>query len=142
MQVNICSRLIEKKTKCGVEYVHMSDNYYPLKLKILSERIPLGLYAKQCYKSNEIVYEMTGKLINKPTPTSIHIGDNMHLEDEFGQYINHSFDPNIKVVGNKLIAIQDIDMYDEITFNYNESELGMASTFEDEGVIVCGKKKN
>jgi len=141
MQVNICSRLIEKKIKSGVEYVHMSDNYYPLKLKILYEHIPLGLYAKGCYKSNEIVYTMTGKLLNIPTQTSIHIGDNMHLEDEFGQYINHSFDPNIKVVGNKLIAIKNINMCDEITFNYNDSELEMYLPFEDEGVLVCGKKK-
>ena len=138
MQVNICSRLIEKFNKRGTTYVHM------LARKIVMSEgqiIPIGLYATKSYKINDIVLVMTGNLLNIPTQQSIHIGDNMHLEDKYGQYVNHSFHPNVKVVSNKLIAIQDINMYDEITFNYNESELEMACPFEDDGVLVCGIKK-
>ena len=132
MQVNICPRLIEKMIKNGHQFVTPS--------KIVKHNPPFGVYSTKTYKFNEIVHVMTGQMSNIPTQKSIHIGDNMHLLDEFGQYINHSFEPNVKVVNNKLIAIKDIDIYDEITFNYNDSELNMACPFEDEGIKVCGKK--
>ncbi len=107
----------------------------------LHKSIPLGIYAEQCYKSGEIIRLLSGRMSNIPTQKSIHIGDNMHIEDEIGQYINHSFDPNMRVEGNKLIAIKDINIYDEITFNYNDTEIEMACPFEDDGILVCGKKK-
>jgi hypothetical protein len=132
MRVNICPRLIEKMIKNGHSFITSNNTLY--------DNPPFGIYATKTYKSNEILYVMTGKLLNTPTQKSIHIGDNMHLEDEFGQYINHSFDPNVKVVSNKLIAIKDINIYDEITFNYNDSEVEMACPFEDDGIEVCGKK--
>lgn len=132
MRVNICSRLIDKMIKNGHSFVSPRITVY--------NDIPLGVYATQTYKIGDIVRVMVGKMSNMPTQKSIHIGDNMHLVDEFGQYINHSFDPNIKVVTNKLIAIKDINIYDEITFNYNDSELEMDCPFEDDGILVCGKK--
>jgi hypothetical protein len=134
MQVNICPRLIEKMIKNGHKFITSN------KTKTLYDYPPLGIYATKTYKTVDVVHVMTGKISNIPTHKSIHIGDNMHLEDDFGKYINHSFDPNVKVVNNKLIAIKDIDIYDEITFNYNDSELEMVYPFEDDGVLVCGKK--
>ncbi len=132
MQVNICPRLIEKMIKNGHKFINSN--------KRLHDYPPFGIYATQTYKIGDIVRVMVGKMSNMPTQKSMHIGDNMHLEDEFGKYINHSFDPNIKVESNKLIAIKDINIYDEITFNYNDSELEMACPFEDDGILVCGKK--
>jgi hypothetical protein len=134
MQINICPRLIEKMIRNGHKFINS-------RIITLYDCPPLGIYATKTYKTDEIVHVMTGKMSNIPTKKSIHIGDNMHLVDEFGQYINHSFDPNVIVVNNKLIAIKDIDIYDEITINYNDSELEMAFPFEDDGVLVCGKKK-
>lgn len=133
MSVNICSRLIEKMIKSGTIFVNHNN-------QILYKYLPLGVYAKQTYKSGEIVRIMSGKLLNMPTRQSIHIGNNMHLEDTIGQYINHSFDPNIKVKTNTLIAIKDINIYDELTFNYNDTEIEMAFPFEDDNILVCGKK--
>lgn len=133
MSVNICPRLIEKMIKSGNNFVNYNN-------QIFYNNLPLGVYAKQTYKSGEIVRIMSGKLLNMPTRQSIHIGNNMHLEDKIGQYINHSFDPNVKVEGNKLIAINDINIYDELTFNYNDTEIEMAYPFEDDGNLVCGKK--
>jgi|688.fasta_scaffold988530_1 hypothetical protein len=131
MQVNICTRLIDKMIKNGHKFVN--------KQIILTNSLPLGIYTTQSYKPNEILRVMSGKMLNIATQNSIHIGDNMHLEDEIGQYINHSFEPNIKIVGNKLVAIKYINMYEEITFNYNENELEMVCPFEDNGIKVCGK---
>lgn len=134
MRVNICSRLIEKMIKNGHKFVSNCGN-------VLHNDIPLGLYAEKSYKLGDIVRTMSGKMSNIPTRKSIHIGNNMHLQDAFGQFINHSFDPNIMVESNKLIAIKEINIYDEITFNYNDTEIEMACPFVDDGVKVCGKKK-
>ena len=64
----------------------------------------------------------------------------MHVTDKYGSYINHSFDPNTKIVGNKVVAIKNIFKNDEITFNYNESEIDMSEPFMSDGIYVCGKK--
>jgi hypothetical protein len=61
--------------------------------------IQLGIYKTQSYKMNNIVRAMIGKIKNITTQKSIRIGDNLNIE--FGQYINHSFDPNVKVLNNK-----------------------------------------
>ena len=132
MQVNICPRLIEKMIK--KDCILITSTYFPIM------GLPLGIYSTQNYKIGDIVHVMSGKLLTIPTKKSIHIGNNMHLEDKFGQYINHSFEPNVMVENNKLIAIKDINIYDEITFNYNDNELEMASPFEDDGILVCGRK--
>ena len=34
----------------------------------------------------------------------------------------------------------DIKKYDEITFNYNETEINMAEPFEVDGIKVCGNQ--
>ena len=83
---------------------------------------------------------MSGKLLTSPTRESIHIGNDMHVEDRQGKYINHSFDPTVRVSCNKLIATKDIFIGDEITFNYNESEINMHSPFDDDGICVSGNQ--
>jgi len=135
MMINICPRLIEKMVRNGHKFIDINIPINPITIDL-----PCGLYATKPYTTGSNVRVMTGTLLNSPTKKSIHIGYNMHLEDEFGQYINHSFEPNVKIVRNKLVAIKDINIYDEITFNYNETELEMAFPFEEDGIPVCGKK--
>ena len=53
--------------------------------------------------SDEIVYTLSGSIVSEPTQTSIQIAPSQHIEDNWGQYINHSCNPTVKVVGNKLI---------------------------------------
>ena len=36
--------------------------------------------------------------------------------------MNHSFEPSCKIDNGYITAIRDIDIGDEITFNYNSSE--------------------
>jgi len=133
MEVNICARIIDKMIRNGENFVSQYGS--------VAGYIPRGVFATQPFKTGETVRELSGRLYNNPTRTSIHIGNNMHVEDDLGRYINHSFEPNVKVEINKLIAIKDINIHDEITFNYNETEVNMAYPFEDDGIQVCGKKK-
>jgi hypothetical protein len=111
--------------------------WYTLGLKT---SLPNALYSDANFLKGSVVHTLSGELTLKPTKQSIHIGDGMHVTDKYGSYINHSFDPNTKIVGNKVVAIKNIFKNDEITFNYNESEIDMSEPFMSDGIYVCGKK--
>lgn len=103
---------------------------------------PLGLYTNKAFSKNEIIYELEGVLRKNPSRSSIHIGNNLHVEDHnYGKYINHSFEPNTKIELNKIIALRDIKPHEELTFNYNDSEVDIAYPFEVNGIMVTGKSK-
>lgn len=98
----------------------------------------LGVFADKNYENGSVLRELSGLLFTNPTRESIHVGRNMHVVDIYGKYMNHSFDPNVKIVNNKVIALRDIKQFEEITFNYNDSEINMACPFEVDGKKVCG----
>ena len=97
-----------------------------------------GLVATQFYEQNQVVRVLEGEIKDKPDKYSIEIGENKHITDEYGIYINHSFDPNTKIEDNKVIAIKNIKINDEITFNYNHSENKMENPFYSNNKLVCG----
>jgi len=98
-----------------------------------------GLYATKSYQSGEIVFVLTGNICDSPTRETIHIGNNKHIYDENGIFINHSFCPSTRIDSTNVVALHDIQIDDEITFNYNDSEIKMASPFYVDKVLVCGK---
>ncbi len=130
MQVNISHRLIKSMIQKGNCF--LSENMFVVDL-------PKALYAIKPFNVGETIRILEGKLVLQPTRESIHIGNGQHVIDKYGKFINHSFKPNTKIELNNVIAIQNIEKYDEITFNYNESEINMACPFEIDGVDVCGK---
>lgn len=97
-----------------------------------------GLFATKNYCKNDIIHILSGDVYDEPTRETIHIGNNKHIYDEYGIYINHSFNPNIYVNENKIVALCNIMIGDEIVFNYNDTETIMASPFYDDGVLVSG----
>lgn len=126
MQVNICNRLIKQSIESGNKIIN------PLKY--------LGTYAMKDFKKGTIIRKLQGMLVLNPTRESIHIGNGNHVIDDYGKYMNHSFEPNIKVVSNTLVALRDINKFEELTFNYNDTEINMAEPFEVNGIKVCGKQ--
>ena len=116
MFVAISHQLLKKQIESGLVLAQQQSNKY-------GNPTPQGLYASVKYCQGDVIHIMTGTLTKTPNKQSIHIGDNMHVVDNYGRYINHSFNPNIKVVGNKLVALRDIQPFEEIMFNYNESEI-------------------
>ena len=100
-----------------------------------------GLFSTKTYKKGEIIYILSGEIFDKPTRETIHIGNNQHIYDKYGIYINHSFHPNIVVKGTHLIALYDINIGEEILFNYNDTEINMANPFYVDNVLVCGHTK-
>jgi len=87
------------------------------------------------------VYILTGPILEGPTRTSIQIGPSKHIEDDLGKYVNHSCHPSVKVVGNKLISITQINSGDSITFDYNKTETLMSNPFICHccGKLITGK---
>jgi hypothetical protein len=98
-----------------------------------------GLFTTKKYAKGDVVYILSGDVYDKPTRETIHIGDNKHIYDRYGIYINHSFSPNIRVNGYELVALQDIDINNEVFFNYNETEINMASPFYVGDILVSGR---
>lgn len=98
-----------------------------------------GLFATEHYAKGEIVFVLSGKIFDHPTRESIHIGNNKHIYDLQGIYINHSFEPTIYINGLNVIAKHDIKKGDELMFDYNESEINMACPFTVDGKEVKGK---
>ena len=98
-----------------------------------------GVILRKSVKKGEIVFVLSGRIFNQPTRESIHIGNNKHIYDEYGIFINHSFDPSVRIENINVIALKDLHDGDEITFNYNETEINMANTFYVDNVLVSGQ---
>lgn len=106
----------------------------------ISKIAEYGLFSMKNFNVGDTVFVLDGQVVSNPTRESIHIGNNIHIHDIYGAYINHSFDPSCKIEGKFVIAIKQILIGDEITFNYNESEINMASPFIVNGIEVKGKQ--
>lgn len=87
------------------------------------------IYRGNSIDHGTIIYTLSGNISTTPTRTSIQIGPNQHIEDELGQYVNHSCNPSVEIVGHNLISVKQINDGDSITFNYNESEDLMSNPF-------------
>lgn len=133
MDINICHRLLKQQIENGTKYV---ENGQP----VLTE-IPLGLYSTKKYKEGDVIRELRGEMLLNPTRESIHIGNGLHVVDECGKYMNHSFEPNTKIELNKVIATRNIEKYEELTFNYNSTEINMACPFTINGQKVSGRNE-
>jgi hypothetical protein len=99
-----------------------------------------GVFATKKYRKGDLIFILSGELYDSPTRETIHIGNNKHIYDHYGIYINHSFTPNIFIDGFCVIALLDIKENEEIMFNYNDNEINMANPFYVNDVLVEGKK--
>lgn len=90
-----------------------------------------GLYGTKRYMKDTEIYKLVGDIVNKPTRTSIEIGPDIHIEDDKGRFMNHSFDPSCKIHNGFIYSIKDLEIGDELTFNYNSSETSMSCPFVD-----------
>ena len=90
-----------------------------------------SLVSTKKYDEGVVIWKLTGAIVKKPTRTSIQIAEDQHVEDEHGIYMNHSFNPTTKIENGRVVAIRNINVNDELTFNYNENEQCMAFPFVD-----------
>jgi SET domain-containing protein len=102
----------------------------------------LGLFVTKNIKKGEILFTLVGEIFDSPKRETIHVGNNKHIYDAYGKFINHSFTPNIYIDNVYVVALVDIAADDEVMFNYNETEINMACPFYADNKLVNGNEKN
>ena len=112
-----------------------------MEIKNIGNSSEKGLFATKKYKAFERVHTLIGEIYDKPTRETIRLEYGRHIYDNYGIFINHSFNPNIYIYGNRIFALHDINIDDELVFNYNENEGTMANPFYVNGIIVCGNSE-
>jgi hypothetical protein len=140
MEINICHRIIKQLIQNGKCFLKQPNQFFysPTCLR----EIPVGLYSTTTYFKDDIICQLHGKLLLKPSQKTLCVGENMHVVDEFVQHINHSFEPNVKLVLNKLIATTTVEQFDELMLNYDETELYMTHQVKNiDGIETYGKEK-
>ena len=90
-----------------------------------------GLFSSEKYVINDKIYKLQGVTYDKPSRTTIEIGKDVHIDDEYGIFMNHSFTPSCMIKDGYIVALCNINENDELTFNYNSSETSMACPFVD-----------
>jgi len=99
------------------------------------------IYIGDDISDNVVFYVLLGPVLKSPTRTSIQIDKDKHVEDRWGQFINHNCNPNTKIKNGKLVSIKPIKHGDSITFDYNLNEDRMKSPFVCNccGNLISGK---
>ena len=95
-----------------------------------------GLFLERQVQEGEVIYTLDGPTLLTPTQTSIKISDFIHVEDKYGQFINHNCHPSVRVYDAEIIALRDLKAGEEITFNYLENEDELVAPFTCQ---CCGK---
>ncbi|MCX6359935.1 MAG: SET domain-containing protein-lysine N-methyltransferase [Armatimonadetes bacterium] len=92
--------------------------------------------AAEPIRRGEAILRLTGAVRSEPTRHTVQIGDGRHLDPDGDplerqpwRYLNHSCRPNAGLVGPDLVALRDIAADEQVTFNYNTTEVEMASPF-------------
>mgnify|MGYP001399651952 CR=1 FL=1 len=99
-----------------------------------------GVIAYDIFKKGSVVYEFEGEVIEEPSRTSIQSYDDIHLEDDLkiASFINHKCKPNTRIekLGKKrgrkikFIALKNIEIGEQITFDYNTTEYKIFNPFK------------
>lgn len=100
------------------------------------------LVAIRPFVAGDRLFRMEGELTSRPSRYSVQIGENQHidlgightleeiLDRYFWRFMNHSCEPNTAVRGREVLACRDIEIWDDVTFNYNTTEYDMAEPFQ------------
>lgn len=100
------------------------------------------LIALQPIMPGERIIRIDGELTSIPCRLSVQVGANLHVSPPLGlrdgeerdsyqwRFLNHDCRPNAVIVHRLLVAIRSITANEEITFDYNTTEVEMASPFK------------
>ena len=99
-----------------------------------------GLFSKNSFSRGDIVHVLEGDILEKPTRESVEVYGffkgsvrSVHIMDTLFMFCNHSFAPNIVIDKNQhtAVAIADIEVGEEVCFNYITNESQITNPFTD-----------
>lgn len=133
-------------TLCG-ELRSNPSHHSPI-VEVVCDSHGCRLVAARAIRAGECVLVIAGRQTTKPSRYSIQVAEQVHIdvsEDCPAElmktrhpwcFLNHSCEANTAVRGVEVVAIRDIGVWDDVTFNYNTTEYRMASPF----ACACGAK--
>lgn len=88
-----------------------------------------GVFIMKPVKKGHKIYKVSlDRIVSKPHKTYAKIGENKFVSDPILNWVNHSCNPSVRfIIETKephLIALRDIAKGEEITCDYNETEVG------------------
>ncbi|MCS7183958.1 MAG: SET domain-containing protein-lysine N-methyltransferase [Patescibacteria group bacterium] len=138
-----------------IKKISLNNKHYYKNLRLKKTINGLGIFAKKNFKKDECILEFIGEIITKyefdkiknkklkklMDDYSLQIGKNIFLigtgnnKKEYGDFINHSCDPNsyVYINGNQilLLALRNIKRGEEITYDYS------TTMYRDSWSIKC-----
>lgn len=93
----------------------------------------ISLVAAERFKKNEVVFDLDmGEFLSEPELRTIEIGENLHVLHPYGMFTNHSCSPTCYVDKDDKVmrAARDIEIGEEINFNYMASETNPSTSFQ------------
>ena len=95
----------------------------------------LGLFTSKAHVTGDVIFELKGDVLKRPTQTSVKIGPGKHIVDLYGIFLNHSCNPNVRIIGQRVCAVKDIFPKTELCFDYRATEGNLHSPFT---CFCCG----
>lgn len=116
LRVGISHRLLKQTIEKGHFPSSCGESFY-------------GVYITRACRAKSLIYIMQGQvyLSHCQQANRIRVGECMYLEDEdYGVYLKTSTEPNITFEQNKIIALRDIEAYEELLYHpaYNTTNQG------------------
>ena len=118
-------------------------------LGVLRCRGEFSLLAATPLPADRRLFTIHGDLTSVPSRYSVQIDENLHVDlgeerelDElldgyFWRFMNHSCAPNAAIRGREVVAIREIEPWEQIAFDYNTTEFAMAEPFD----CRCGSRR-
>jgi hypothetical protein len=115
---------------------------WPTRIGIAQRDGAFHAFALEAIAPGEVVLEINGLLVDRPDRYSVQIGEQLHMRPpaELGptedvaayrwRFLNHSCRPNASVRGTLLVALTPIAAGEEVSFDYNTTELEIACPFK------------
>jgi len=115
----------------------MTDNS---QVGVLRSNRQFRLLATQAISTGELLFRIEGEQTHQPTRYSVQIEESLHidlgehplevfLDQHFWRFMNHHCEPSTFLRGQEVYAARPLNIWDEITFNYNTTEYTMAEAF-------------
>ena len=93
-----------------------------------------GLILRKNVKKDEVVFTLSGKMLDHPTRESIHIGDNKHIYDENGIFIKCKDSLN----GHSIL--EAIDEFEKTSWNHEQISMNSRVEYhEDKSLLYLNK---